>query len=182
MQTYKIPNRKKKLLTKEFLETFKDELDKIFYKGEIDPSKRNYMNTYQHVESTVGFGKALRIACEKYNLVKAIYNYEDKLPWYDSDLFDSEIMDIMIEKDVIKEGSLDEDIYDYTKDEVEWTNEGDIQWYKSIIQFKGYNIVSYDFYWTNKEMFKDSIDDCKLDNEIRIPIEGLPPHLKDICQ
>jgi hypothetical protein len=164
---YKIPNRKKKLLTKEFLKTFKDELDKVFHDGnEINLDKRNYINTYQHMEDTIGFEEALKTTCEEYNLVKAIYEYGNNL-LYDSD-FDNEIMNVMIKKGVIKEGSLS-DLYDYTEDKIRWTREGDIQWYKSTIQHKGYNIVKYNYWWandTNRTFYKPII-----------LIDGLPPHL-----
>jgi AAA15 family ATPase/GTPase len=185
MQTYKIPNRKKKLLTKEFLQTFKNELDKVFHEddNEADLSKRNYINAYQHIESTSGFEKALQIACEKHNLTKAIYDYQNKLQWYDSDLFDGELMDIMLEKSIIEEGSPSESWYDYTEREIDWTNNGDIQWYKSIIQYKGYNIMEYDYIWIDEETIPSiDINDGRFDNEIRIPIEGLPPHLKEIVE
>jgi len=44
---YKLPKRKKNLMTKEFLQTFKQELDNVFNKeNDYEPlEKRNYWNT-----------------------------------------------------------------------------------------------------------------------------------------
>lgn len=117
---YKLPKRKKNLMTKEFLQTFKQELDNVFNKeDDYQPlEKRNYWNTYQYMEGTGGFYKALKTACAKHNLTKAIYEYVCKMPWYDSDTFDSELTLLMVERGIIEEGSVEEiyDDYDYEND------------------------------------------------------------------
>lgn len=107
---YKIPKRKKNLMTNEFLQTFKNELDNICNKiSGFDTLKtRNYWNTYQYLESSCGFYEALNLACKKHNLTKAIYKYASKMPYYDSDIFDSEMTLLMVERGIIDEGNIDE--------------------------------------------------------------------------
>lgn len=73
---YKLPNRKKWLLTDAFLQDFKEELDKI---NNIKPEdKVTYWKTYAWLEHTVGFYGALKVASEKHNVTKAIYEYAKK--------------------------------------------------------------------------------------------------------
>lgn len=116
---YKIPKRKKNLMTKEFLQTFKDEIDNVF-SGENYPEvkQRNYWNFYFNLENTGGFYEALKLACKKYNLVKAIYMYACKMPWHDSDLFDDELVSLMIKHGIIEEGKIEDygEEYDYEND------------------------------------------------------------------
>ena len=51
-------------MTKEFLQTFKQELDNVFNKEDDYQSleKRNYWNTYQYMEGTCGFYEALKLS------------------------------------------------------------------------------------------------------------------------
>lgn len=106
---YKIPNRKKWLLTDDFLRTFKQELDTIF--NIIEEDKATYWNRYNYLESTGGFYEALKTATKKHNIKKAIYDYACKLPWYDSDVFDDDILILMHQKGIIEEGDLYEGKY-----------------------------------------------------------------------
>lgn len=125
---YKLPKRKKNLMTKNFLQTFKEELDNVFNKDNY-PEVRNYWNFYFHMEGTCGFYEALKSACIKHNLTKAIYEYVCKMPYYDGDLFDDELVWLMVERGIIKEGDVSEtcdDDFDYENDsdfELEITEE-----------------------------------------------------------
>lgn len=139
---YKIPNRKKWLLTDEFLTTFRDELDRIF---EIKEKKyiATYWNLYTHLGSTTGFYDALKIACEKHNVTKAIYEYACKLPYYDSDWFDDELLVLMYQKGIIEEG---DDSYDNEEDYLKRLEEnGEIEWYEERIKYKDYTVIKKDW-------------------------------------
>jgi hypothetical protein len=100
---YKIPNRKKWLLTNEFLTTFRDELD-IIFKTNKNGYTPTYWNLYAHITGTGGFYNALKMASEKHNVVNAIYRYACKLPWCHSGTFDDEILVLMYERGIIEEG------------------------------------------------------------------------------
>jgi len=156
-----LPNRKKKLLTKEFLQTFKEELIKVFSENDkrnnrnIDYENETYYGFYGEVESTGGFYKALKNACEKYNLTKAIYQYAQKMPWYDSDIFDDDLVLQMVEKGVIKEKCDNDFIADY--DESKYMKSK----YKLVSHYKGYDVVKYGNWFDDdikglEDIYKDS--------------------------
>lgn len=136
-----LPNRKRKLLTKEFLQTFKEELierDKQNRKQDgyqLDYEKETYVGFYSQIEGTYLFYGALKKACEKHNLTKAIYEYANKLPWYDSDYFDSNLTSEMVKKGVIEYDSPEDYLYD--PEEYEKAK------YKLVERHKGYNVVKY---------------------------------------
>lgn len=105
-----LPNRKKAILTNEFLITFKEELINIFTKNDIrqdrdplDYENETYWNFYQAVESTCGFYEALENACKKHNITKAIYEYSKNMNWYESETFDSDLTELMVKRGIIKE-------------------------------------------------------------------------------
>ena len=104
----KLPNRKKKLLTNEFLTTFKDELIKVFSKEYEDLTKETYWSFYAYIEECCGFDEALKIACEKHNLTKAIYEYGRRMQWYEYDVFSGDLTKLMVEKGIIEEGEIDD--------------------------------------------------------------------------
>ena len=104
----KLPNRKKKLLTNDFLTTFKDELIKVFSKEYEDLTKETYWSFYAYIEECCGFDEALKIACKKHNLTKAIYEYGGRMQWYEYDVFASDLTRLMIEKGIIEEGEIDD--------------------------------------------------------------------------
>ncbi len=151
---YKLPKRKRNLITKEFLQTFKQELDNIFNKDEYVPiEKRNYWNTYQLLESTGGFYEALKSACIKHNLTKAIYKYSSKMPWYDSDIFDDELLLLMVERGVIEEGSVDE-INDYS-----YENDKDFELVTTEEKLKDCTIIHKNWVLTKERREKLGIRD-----------------------
>ena len=153
MKQYKLPNRKLKLITKEFLQTFKIELDNTFSVESslihIPFDKRNYWNYYQNLDSTGGFYKALKITCQKYNLEKAIYEYFQSRSWYISDYLDSELTELMYKLGVIDEGSIDELDDMNNPQNIQWlqdtTDKNEIQWYKIVNKKNGYNVLEYDY-------------------------------------
>jgi len=161
---YKIPNRKKNLLTNKFLQDFNINLLEVFKEELEGINIINYWSFYQAIESTCGFRRAYKLTCEKHNVTKALFNH------YQCDDFDSFLTILMYQRNVILEGNSDD--YFSQDDQFEmWNNlsdDGDIQWYKFTIHKKGYNLVGYDYYLN----FTDSnINEGKIDNETRIPVE-----------
>lgn len=144
---YKLPKRKKNLMTKEFLQTFKQELDNVFNKEDDYQSleKRNYWNTYQYMEGTCGFYEALKLTCEKYDLTKAIYKYACKMPYYDSDWFDSEVTLLMVKLDVIKEGNINE-----TCDDTDYEDNDDFELIVTEEKLKDCTVIHTDWVLTKE--------------------------------
>lgn len=140
---YKIPNRKKWLLTDSFLQTFKNELDTIF-KINLEDNP-NYWNTYNYFEGTGGFYKALEITSKKFNVTKAIYEYASKMPWYHSDLFDAELTVMMYKRNIIEEGNVEE-IDKKLEDSLAILEaKGQIEWFETVVKHKGYSVITKDY-------------------------------------
>ncbi|AUN01515.1 TPA: hypothetical protein ACXDAY_002204 [Clostridium botulinum] len=141
---FKLPNRKRKLLTKEFLQTFKEEIIKrdIEYNKKHNRSQLNYENEtyysfYGQIEGTGLFYEALKNACERHNLVKAIYKYTLKMPWYDSDCFEEDLVLEMVKKGVIEKGKKEDSALDFCEAGYMKAK------YKLIQHHKGYNEIKY---------------------------------------
>lgn len=145
----KLSNRKKAILTNEFLTTFKNELINIFSKNgdDRDFSKETYWSFYSWVEESCGFDEALKNACKKHNLTKAIYEYNKNMEWYESDIFTRNITLLMVERGIIEKG----EVSDNSSFELEEIKD-DILEYKIVERKKGYNVVKYDW------CFKDDFD------------------------
>ena len=157
-----LPNRKRKLLTKEFLQTFKEEIIRIDSeynkknnRSSIDYKNETYYSFYGRITGTYLFYEALENACKKHNLTKAIYEYASKLPWYDSDCFDDDLVLEMVNKGVIEEDNNCSKWDDYNEKEHEKAK------YKLVKSFKGYNVVNYGT-WVDdsrkdlEDIYKDS--------------------------
>lgn len=139
-----LPNRKRKLLTKEFLTDFKNELimrdkennerkENVNY---IDYSKETYLSFYSQIEGTFLFYDALKSVCKKHNLTKAIYEYATNMSWFDRDCFDYDLVLQMVAKGVIQ--------YDNDQlTEPDYYNDLKAK-YKLVKKCKGYNVVKYD--------------------------------------
>ena len=102
MNEPKFPEEIQCRITDSFLITFKDELDKIF--ADKKPAKPTYWNFYQWFDSTGGFYSALKSTCELYNFME-LYNYLQSLEWYDSDILDSSLTEMLYKRGLIKEGT-----------------------------------------------------------------------------
>jgi hypothetical protein len=162
---FKLPNRKRKLLTKEFLQTFKDEIIRIdseyknkFNRPQVDYEKETYYGFYGQIEGTVLFYQALKSACEKHNLTKAIYTYAQKMPWYDSDCFEDDLVLEMVNKRVIEK---DNNYYDDVYDESEYMKAK----YKLVEYHKGYNVVKYGNWFEDD---RKSLEDIYKDGEWKL--------------
>lgn len=139
---YKVPNRKKWLLTDNFLIDLKIELDKVF-QDRIRNITPTYWNFYAWIDSTGGFCDALKVVSEKHNVEKAIYRYTLKLPRWDSDAFYSELIEMMKRKGIIEEGVSEE--YPLEEWLKEMENKGEIEWVEEAVQRKGYKVVTRDW-------------------------------------
>lgn len=145
--SYKLPNRKKWLLTDDFLKTFKEELDRIFKLKEEE--RHTYWSTYAHFDSTGGFYEALKNTSEKHNVKKAIYEYACKLPWYKGDLFDSELTIMMYKRGIIEEGSPEE--CSLSEEQLaEWEASGEIEWEEETKYYNGYYVTRREWQFVDK--------------------------------
>lgn len=163
-----LPNRKKKLLTKEFLMDFKNEiirLDKISNQNRglgvfepFDYEKETYLTFYSQIESTVLFYNALENTCKKHNLIKAIYEYAKNMEWYDSDYFDDDLVLEMVYKDVIEYGSNNYEEDDFIYDSYSSNC-------KLIKKCKGYNVIKYDRWFSHR---KQELEDIYKDSEWKV--------------
>lgn len=138
---YKMPKRKRNLLTDAFLRTFKEELDKVF-DNEAKDYPLTYYNCYTWLCSTGGFYQALEEASKKHKLQNAIYKYACHMPWYRSDIFDDYLMLLMIERNIMEEGSVDEigDDYPSMEDLATMEKNGEIRWVETVVEHKGYRV------------------------------------------
>lgn len=94
---YKIPQDIKKLITDDFLKEFRNQLFRIheYYSLETFAEYGIPMNT-----STSGWFAALGKACLLTHR-EELFDYRRSLPWYDSDVFDSELAEMLIERGFI---------------------------------------------------------------------------------
>lgn len=91
IEKYTIPDEIKEMMTYDFLKEFRNQLFTVF-----DFDLETNANTLYGIESTNGWANALKAAC--HNTGKDdIWNYWNELEWYDSDVFDSELSDMLIE-------------------------------------------------------------------------------------
>lgn len=72
----------------------------IFDKEVTDVGESWY--SIDFVCGTAGFDLAFHMACRKLDMMW-LYDYRDRLEWYDYDMFDSEISDILIDKVLLSE-------------------------------------------------------------------------------
>ncbi|MGL5329953.1 MAG: hypothetical protein ACRDD7_11840 [Peptostreptococcaceae bacterium] len=115
---YKIPSRISRLMTKEFLHIFKSKLDEVF---QLEPDATAW-SCYYHLESTGGWYDAFNYACDNHpspHLGVGIKRYYNTLDWYDGDIFDDELAELMVKKGVIKKG----EIPDYGFDDMSYLEE-----------------------------------------------------------
>lgn len=98
---YTIPENIKSLITYDFLKEFRNQLFRIneHYSLETFADFGIPMNT-----STSGWYAAFGKACLLTNK-KEIFNYWRMLPWYDSDIFDGELAEMLVDNKLILEDS-----------------------------------------------------------------------------
>lgn len=96
---YSIPGEIKSLIDRSFLEALRNELYWVF-----NLSLGDY--AYDSAASnggTGGWDVAFGLACIKTNK-KEIYTYYRSLPWYDSDIFDGEVEEMLINERLVRRG------------------------------------------------------------------------------
>jgi len=94
---YKIPDNIKELITYSFLKEFRNQLIRIheYYSVETFAEYGIGTNT-----GTGGWHASLGKACIITNN-KDLYNYQKNLEWYDSDIFDGELAEMLIKNNLI---------------------------------------------------------------------------------
>lgn len=100
---YEIPEDIKKLITDEFLKEFRAQLFRINNEYSLDTFAEYGipLNT-----STSGWAAAFFNICRKTNNME-LFDYWNSLEWYDSDIFDDELADMLIENHLILGDLLD---------------------------------------------------------------------------
>lgn len=100
---YKMPEVVKAEFKAHILKCFLKELIDVFdIKHEV-----TMCNTIAHLEGTYGWYEAFKKMCVNYGL-EDILAYYDKLEWYDSDLFDGELGDLLVEYGLVEFGNPDD--------------------------------------------------------------------------
>ena len=89
---YEMPTEIRQLITEEFCQAFKAELDAAF------PTNR-YTTNYRNYEDTSGWVYAFVSTTTK--LCPKLKTYWDELEWYDSDMFSDKVFSIMEDYGVI---------------------------------------------------------------------------------
>lgn len=102
MNDYRIPKEIKSEFTKATTLYFLEELVDIFDM----PNTPTYYDDIVYVEGTAGWYEAFKKMCINYGL-EDILSYYDHLEWYDSDYFDSDFSDLLLEYGLIEEGYID---------------------------------------------------------------------------
>ena len=146
----KLPNKKKRLLTKEFMLDFLENLKEVF--GD-NACKGLLLRT-----ECFGFYEALRKTCEKHNLKKSIYDYFCKLPWYISGYYEEDFV-LLFDYYSIVDKSVLEDYDEGHFTEKEMFEFGMVKKITTT-QHKGYSSIVTD--WTYKEIeerYKDNPKD-----------------------
>lgn len=113
MTNYKIPQNIKSKLTKEVLEYFRDATFVVFELADIkqgrestDRSNQTYYEFWCYVEGTIGWCNAFENTCNTFGLIEVL-DYYNNLDWYDSDKFDYELCEMMIEYGLIELGKIE---------------------------------------------------------------------------
>jgi hypothetical protein len=110
MNEIKFPHEIERNITNEFLATLKDNLDETF--ADKMPSSPTYWNFYQWFDSTGGFYSSLKKACKTHHFMK-LYKYLTGLKWYDSDILDASLTEMLYKNGIIEEGSIQEMYNEY---------------------------------------------------------------------
>ena len=89
---YTMPNHIKTMIIPEFCAQMAKELHMIFGIGITDTD----YDCLLYQGGTSGWNVAIASTCRKLNLDE-LYKYYHNLPWYDSDIFDGELSDLLVE-------------------------------------------------------------------------------------
>lgn len=103
-----IPSTKLLFFTNDFLKDLKKEMDHIFPKDAEE--KINYWSHYNWLEGTVGFYKALKKTCQKFDCEEEIHDWLKSLEWDEGDIMEDEIIKLMVSRGIIEEGDVGDGI------------------------------------------------------------------------
>ena len=94
MMEYKVPEEILSKIPQHFWPAFAGELVSTLGLGVFDKDENDQYGLY-FVSGTFGWNAALRMTCKKLNM-KWLFDYYDKLDWWQSDMFDGEFEDLLI--------------------------------------------------------------------------------------
>lgn len=118
MDDYKIPTEILSKIPEYFWAGFSGELVSVFGLDLFDKVEEDQECTHaDFVVGTAGWNYALRATCDKLNL-KWLFDYYDKLDWMQSDMFDGEILNKVLEKFVSQSGEGTSPYYIHLADEL----------------------------------------------------------------
>lgn len=111
---YKMPKGIKDQLTKAFISDFHEAVIETFKQNDRNQDREpfkyesyTYYAWWLHMEGTGGYCQSFRQTCEKHELSEVL-TYYNQLQWYDSDLFDSEVGDLLVHFGLVKLGEPEE--------------------------------------------------------------------------
>lgn len=94
---YKIPEEILSKIPQHFWPAFAGELVSTFGLFIFEKEEDSDFYALNYVSSTNGWNAALRMTCKKLKM-KWLFDYYDKLEWWQSDMFDGEFEDLLIKK------------------------------------------------------------------------------------
>lgn len=112
MMEYKVPEEVLMKIPSHFWPAFAGELISTFGLMIFEKEEGTDLYALYYVSSTNGWSAALRITCNKLDM-KWLFDYYDKLEWWQSDMFDGEIEDKLISIFVEAKGSPWNDYYQW---------------------------------------------------------------------
>lgn len=104
---YKMPDEIKNKIPKYFPAAFAGELCSTFGPKVFEKDEDNIYNL-SYLGGTAGWAEALKMTCKKLGL-DWLWKYYNSLDWFDSDLFDGEVEDMIISKFI--ENTTDNTVY-----------------------------------------------------------------------
>lgn len=95
MMEYKVPEEILEKIPQHFWPAFAGELVSTFGLMIFEKEEGSDFYALNYVSSTSGWNAALRITCNKLD-IKWLFDYYDKLEWWQSDMFDGEFEELLI--------------------------------------------------------------------------------------
>lgn len=112
---YKMPKDIKDQLTEAFVSDFHEAVIETFKQNDRNQDREpfeyetyTYYAWWLYMEGTAGYCQSFRQTCDKHGLNKVLMYY-NKLQWYDSDLFDSEVGDLLVHFGFVELGEPEEE-------------------------------------------------------------------------
>lgn len=100
---YEMPQIIKEIIDRDFLIVFRDELYKISNFSLSDFAYESALGE----GGTGGWYVAFGLACIRSNKDE-LFKYRNSLPWYESDMFDSDVGELMCEHNLVLKGTIDD--------------------------------------------------------------------------